>query len=67
MKLEIGDLVQLNQQKALGKWYVPELPIEGMGVVVDVKGLQVYVYWIKKGRVTQLPRNLVIKYLDKND
>jgi len=67
MKLEIGDLVQLNQQKALGKWYVPELPIEGMGVVVDVKGLQVYVYWIKKGRITQLPRNLVIKYLDKND
>jgi len=67
MKLEIGDLVQLNQQRALGKWYVPELPIEGMGVVVDVKGLQVYVYWIKKGRITQLPRNLVIKYLDKND
>ena len=67
MKLEIGDLVQLNQQKALGKWYVPELPIEGMGVVVNVKGLQVYVYWIKKGRITQLPRNLVIKVLDKKD
>ena len=61
MKLEVGDLVQLNQQKALGKWYVPELPIEGMGVVVDIKGLQVYVYWIKKARITQLPRNLVIK------
>ena len=67
MKLEIGDLVQLNQQKALGKWYIPELPIEGMGVVVNVKGLQVYVYWIKKGRITQLPRNLVIKILDKKD
>ena len=67
MKLEVGDLVQLNQQKALGKWYVPELPIEGMGVVVDIKGLQVYVYWIRKGRITQLPRNLVIKYLDKNN
>ena len=67
MKLEVGDLVQLNQQKALGRWYVPELPIEGMGVVVDVKGLQVYVYWIKKGRITQLPRNLVIKILDKKD
>ena len=24
MKLEVGDLVQLNQQRALGKWYVPE-------------------------------------------
>ena len=23
MKLELGDLVQLNQQRALGKWYVP--------------------------------------------
>ena len=67
MKLEIGDLVQLNQQKALGKWYVPDLPIEGMGVVVDIKGLQIYVYWIKKGRITQLPRNLIIKYLDKNN
>ena len=67
MKLEVGDLVQLNQQKALGKWYVPELPIEGMGVVVDIKGLQVYVYWIRKGRITQLPRNLVIKILDKKD
>jgi len=67
MKLEVGDLVQLNQQRALGKWYVPELPIEGMGVVVDIKGLQVSVYWIRKGRITQLPRNLVIKYLDKNN
>tara|TARA_R100000388_G_scaffold83054_1_gene61913 strand:- start:326 stop:529 length:204 start_codon:yes stop_codon:yes gene_type:complete len=67
MKLEVGDLVQLNQQKALGKWYVPNLPIEGMGVVVDIKGLQIYVYWIKKGRITQLPRNLIIKYLDKNN
>ena len=67
MKLEVGDLVQLNQQKALGKWYVPNLPIEGMGVVVDIKGLQIYVYWIKKGRITQLPRNLLIKYLDKNN
>jgi len=67
MKLEVGDLVQLNQQKALGRWYVPELPIEGMGVVVDIKGLQVYVYWIRKGRITQLPRNLVIKILDKKD
>jgi len=67
MKLEVGDLVQLNQQKALGKWYVPDLPIEGMGVVVDIKGLQIYVYWIKKGRITQLPRNLIIKYLDKNN
>ena len=67
MSLQIGDLVQLNQQKSLGKWYVPDLPIQGMGVVVDIKGLQVYVYWIKKGRITQLPRNLVIKYLDKKD
>ena len=67
MKLEVGDLVQLNQQKALGRWYVPELPIEGMGVVVDIKGLQVYVYWIRKGRITQLPRNLLIKILDKED
>ena len=67
MKLAVGDLVQLNQQRALGKWYVPELPIEGMGVVVDIKGLQVYVYWIRKGRITQLPRNLVIKILDNKD
>ena len=67
MKLEVGDLVQLNQQKALGRWYLPELPIEGMGVVVDMKGLQVWVYWIKKGRISQLPRNLVIKILDKKD
>ena len=67
MKLELGDLVQLNQQRALGKWYVPELPIEGMGVVVDIHGLQVWVYWIKKGRITQLPRNLLIKYLDKDN
>ena len=67
MKLELGDLVQLNQQRALGKYYVPELPLEGMGVVVDIKGLQVWVYWIKKGRISQLPRNLIIKYLDKND
>lgn len=67
MKLELGDLVQLNQQKALGKWYLPELPIEGMGVVVDIKGLQIWVYWIKKGRISQLPRNLVIKILDKKD
>ena len=67
MKLEVGDLVQLNQQRALGKYYVPELPIQGMGVVVDINGLQVWVYWIKKGRTTQLPRNLLIKYLDKKD
>ena len=67
MKLEIGDLVHLNQQRALGKYFVPELPFEGMGVVVDIKGLQVWVYWIKKGRISQLPRNLVIKYLDKNN
>ena len=67
MKLEIGDLVQLNEQRALGKYYVPELPIESMGVVVDIKGLQVWVYWIKKGRISQLPRNLIIKYLDKKD
>jgi len=67
MKLEVGDLVQLNRQKALGKWYVPELPILGMGVVVDIHGLQVWVYWIKNGRTTQLPRNLVIKVLDKKD
>ena len=67
MKLEVGDLVRLNQQKALGSWYMPELPIESMGVVVDIKGLQVWVYWIKKGRISQLPRNLVIKILDKKD
>ena len=67
MKLEIGDLVQLNEQRALGKWYLPELPLVGMGVVVDIHGLQVWVYWIKKGRTTQLPRNLLIKILDKND
>lgn len=67
MKLEIGDLVQLNEQRALGKWYLPELPLVGMGVVVDIHGLQVWVYWIKKGRTTQLPRNLVIKVLDKKD
>ena len=67
MSLQIGDLVQLNQQKSLGKWYVPDLPIQGMGVVVDIKGLQIYVYWINKGRITQLPRNLIIKYLDKKD
>ena len=67
MSLQIGDLVQLNQQKSLGKWYVPDLPIQGMGIVVDIKGLQIYVYWIKKGRITQLPRNLIIKYLDKKD
>ena len=67
MKLEIGDLVQLNRQRALGKWYVPEIPMEGMGVVVDMHGLQVWVYWIKKGRTTQLPRNLLIKILDKKD
>lgn len=48
MTLKVGDLVQLNQQRALGKWYVPELPIEGMGVVVGIKGLQVSVYWIRK-------------------
>ena len=67
MKLEIGDLVQLNEQRALGKSYVPEIPMEGMGVVVHIHGLQVWVYWIKKGRTTQLPRNLVIKVLDKKD
>lgn len=67
MTLKVGDLVQLNQQRALGKWYVPELPIEGMGVVVGIKGLQVSVYWIRKKRTTQLPRNLVIKILDKKD
>ena len=65
MKLEIGDLVQLNEQRALGKWYLPELPLVGMGVVVDIHGLQVWVYWIKKGRTSQLPRNLLIKILDK--
>ena len=67
MKLEVGDLVQLNQQRALGKYYVPELPIQGLGVVVDISGLQVWVYWIKKRRTTQLPRNLLIKYLDKDN
>ena len=67
MKLEIGDLVQLNEQRALGKWYLPELPMLGMGVVVDLHGLQVWVYWINNGRTTQLPRNLVIKILDKKD
>ena len=67
MKLEIGDLVQLNEQRALGKWYLPELPLVGIGVVVDIHGLQVWVYWIKKGRTTQLPRNLLIKILDKKD
>lgn len=67
MKLEIGDLVQLNEQRALGKWYLPELPLVGMGVVVDIHGLQVWVYWIKKGRTSQLPRNLLIKVLDKNN
>jgi len=67
MKLEIGDLVQLNEQRALGKWYLPELPLVGMGVVVDIHGLQVWVYWIKKGRTSQLPRNLLIKILDKKD
>ena len=67
MTLKIGDLVQLNRQRALGKWYVPEIPVEGMGVVVDMHGLQVWVYWIKKGRTTQLPRNLLIKILYKKD
>ena len=67
MKLEVGDLVQLNQQRALGKWYVSRLPIEGMGVVVDIQWFAVYVYWIRKGRITQLPRNLLIKILDKKD
>ena len=67
MNLEIGDLVQLNEQRALGKWYLPELPLVGMGVVVDIHGLQVWVYWIKKGRTSQLPRNLLIKILDKKD
>ena len=67
MSLELGDLVQLNQQRALGKYYLPGLPIQGMGVVVDIQGLQVYVYWIKKGRISQLPRNLLIKYVDKKD
>jgi len=67
MKLEIGDLVQLNEQRALGKWYLPDLPLVGMGVVVDIHGLQVWVYWIKKGRTSQLPRNLLIKILDKKD
>jgi len=67
MKLEIGDLVQLNEQRALGKWYLPELPMLGMGVVVDLHGLQVWVYWINNGRTTQLPRNLVIKILDNKD
>ena len=65
MTLKVGDLVPLNQQRALGKWYVPELPIEGMGVVVDIHGLQIWVYWIRKKRTTQLPRNLLIKILDK--
>ena len=67
MKLQLGDLVQLNKQRALGKWYVPELPIQGMGVVVDIHGLQVWVYWISKRRTTQLPRNLLIKILDNKD
>tara|TARA_B100001248_G_scaffold114514_1_gene85708 strand:+ start:1239 stop:1442 length:204 start_codon:yes stop_codon:yes gene_type:complete len=67
MSLELGDLVQLNQQRALGKYYLPGLPFQGMGVVVDIQGLQVYVYWIKKGRISQLPRNLLIKYVDKKD
>ena len=67
MKLEVGDLVQLNEQRALGKWYLPELPMLGMGVVVDLHGLQVWVYWINNGRTTQLPRNLVIKILDNKD
>ncbi len=65
MSLEVGDLVQLNQQRALSNYYVPEIPIQGMGVVLDIGNFGISVYWIAKKRISTVPRILLIKLLDK--
>ena len=67
MTLEVGDLVELNKQRALSRWYMPELPYKGIGVVVDFKDSHVYVFWVDRGRITKVPRILLIKILDKED
>lgn len=67
MKLELGDLVQLNQQRSLSNWYMPELPFRGIGVVVKIDGSAIDVYWIAKKKVSTISRTLLIKVLDKED
>ena len=67
MTLELGDLVQLNQQRSLSNWYMPELPMRSIGVVVKIDGNTIDVYWIAKKRVSTIPRTLLIKVLDKKD
>ena len=67
MTLKLGDLVQLNQQRSLSNWYMPELPLRGIGVVVKIDGNAIDVYWIAKKKISTISRTLLIKVLDKKD
>ena len=67
MTLNVGDLVELNSQRALARYYVPEIPLHGIGVVTKITNTQVSVYWIKRKKIINVARILLIKVLDKNN
>jgi len=67
MTLKLGDLVELNQQRSLSNWYMPELPMRGIGVVVKINDSTIDVYWIAKKKISTISRALLIKILDKED
>ncbi len=67
MTLNVGDLVELNKQRALAKYYVPEIPLYGIGVVTKINNFDVSVYWIRRKKIINVARILLIKILDKNN
>ena len=67
MTLNVGDLVELNKQRALSRYYMPQLPLHGIGVVTKINNFDVSVYWIKRKKIINVARILLIKVLDKNN
>ena len=67
MTLNVGDLVELNKERALSRYYMPQLPLHGIGVVTKINNFDVSVYWIKRKKIINVARILLIKILDKNN
>ena len=67
MTLNVGDLVELNKERALSRYYMPQLPLHGIGVVTKINNFDVSVYWIKRKKIINVARILLIKVLDKNN